>query len=184
MALTITIKGNGTVDKVVDENSTTLTAKPNDEWNFKHFKTDSDTITDNPYTIEVVADFEVIATFYMTVVSYIRGKVGFEITDSAIDAILLERGVDGNTDVSDLSFEEKELLYADALMWGATLPTVYSGTKESDGGWTHTEGSSTIQASDKKRFEAIAQEIYSKYNDPKKVKSKIKIVNLNGYYRR
>lgn len=184
MPLTITIKGNGTVDKVVDENSTTLTAKPNDEWSFKHFFDGSSIITDNPYIVTVIGDMEVTTIFYMSVSSYIKGKVGFDITDSAIDAILLERGFDGNSDVLELSSKDKDLIYADALMWGVTLPSTYSGSKDSDGGWTHTEGSSTIQASDKKRFEAIAQEIYARYNDPKKAKSKIKIVNLNGFYRK
>lgn len=178
MALTITIKGNGTVDKVVDENSTTLTAKPSEGWNFKYFQIGSDEIKDNPYSFDAVGEEEVLATFYMSIVSYLKGKVGFEISDSALNAILADRGTDSTTDISDITEKQRELLYADVLMWGATLPTTYSGAKESDGGWSHTEGSSTIQAADKKRFESIANDIYSKYNDPKRAKSKIKIINL------
>jgi len=117
MALTITIKGNGNVDKVVDGNSTTLTAKPSDGWNFKYFQIGSDEIKDNPYSFEAVGEVEVLATFYMSIVSYLKGKVGFEIPDSSLDSILADRGINADTDISDLTVEQRELFYADVLMW-------------------------------------------------------------------
>lgn len=178
MALTITIKGNGTVDKVVDGNTTTLTAKPSEGWNFKYYKIGSDEIKDNPYSFEAVGEVEVLAAFYMSIVSYLKGKVGFDVPDATLNAILSDRGIDANTDIVELTEKQRDLLYADVLIWGATLPTTYSGVKESDGGWSHTEGSSTIQSADKKRFESIANDIYLKYNDPRKAKAKIKIINL------
>lgn len=184
MALTITIKGSGTVDKVVDGISITLTATPNNEWSFKYFLIGSDTVTDNPYTSDFIDIAEVIATFYMSIESYLKGKIGFVITDSAISAILTDRGIEANADINDLTEKQRELLYADVLIWGATLPTTYSGAKDSDGGWTHTGETSTIQQGDKTRFENIANAIYAKYNDKRKAKSEIKLINLNGFYRR
>lgn len=178
MALTITIKGNGTVDKVVDGNSTTLTAKPSEGWNFKYFQIGSDEIKDNPYSFEAVGEEEVLATFYMSIVSYLKGNVGFKIPDSSLDSILADRGINTDTDIYDLTVEQRELLYADVLMWGTTMPTAYSGAKESDGGWSHTGETSTIQKADKERWYNIAQEVYNRYNDPKKAKSKIKLINL------
>lgn len=178
MALTITIKGNGTVDKVVDGNSTTLTAKPSEGWNFKYFQIGSDEIKDNPYSFEAVGEEEVLATFYMSIVSYLTGKAGFDVPEITINAILADREVDATADINDLTRKTKDLLFADVLMYGTTLPTTYSGAKESDGGWTHTGETSTIQKADKERWYNAAQAIYSLYNDPKKAKSSIKIVNL------
>ena len=40
----------------------------------------------------------------------------------------------------------KDLLYADVLIFGATMPSVYGNVNDSDGGWSHQEGSSTINA--------------------------------------
>lgn len=178
MALTITIKGNGNVDKVVDENSTTLTAKPSEGWKFKYFQIGSDEIKDNPYSFEAVGEVEVLATFYMSIVSYLKGKAGFDVPEITISAILADREVDATADIDDLTRKTKDLLFADVLMYGTTLPTTYSGTKESDGGWSYTGGSSTIQKADKERWYNAAQAIYNLYNDPKKAKSKIRIINL------
>ena len=119
----------------------------------------------------------------MTVEEYLRGKVGFEVTDEAIGTILVDRGVTVGVDVSTLISKDKELLYADILMWAATRPSSYTGSKDSDNGWSHTEASSTLLKSDKERFESIANGIYAKYNDPKRRKSKINIINLNGICR-
>lgn len=117
----------------------------------------------------------------MTIEEYLKGKVGFEVTDQAISTILFDRQIEIGSNPDGLTTKQKELAYADVLMWGATRPSSYIGTKESDGGWSQTQASSTLLKSDKERFEAIANDIYAKYNDPKKTKSKIKIVNLYGF---
>ena len=94
-----------------------------------------------------------------------------------IDVILLKRGVDFDADISDLTTEMKDLLYADVLIFGATMPSVYGNVNDSDGGWSHQEGSSTINAADKKRFESIANDIYKRYND-NNYSASIRIVSL------
>lgn len=119
----------------------------------------------------------------MTIEEYLKGRVGFDITDQAISTILLDREINAGAEVGDLTQKQKDLAYADMLMWGATRPSSYTGSKDSDGGWSRTEASSTLLKSDKERFAAIANEIYIKYNDPKRAKSKIKIVNLYGFSR-
>lgn len=117
----------------------------------------------------------------MTIEEYLKGKVGFEVTEHAISTILLDRQIEIGSDPGSLTTKQKELAYADVLKWGATRPSSYTGSKESDGGWSQTNASSTLLKSDKERFEAIANDIYIKYNDPKRTKSKIKIVNLYGF---
>lgn len=114
----------------------------------------------------------------MTIESYLRGRVGFDVTDDALASILSDRDIDADSDDKDLSKKQKELLYADLLYWAATRPSSYTGSKESDGGWSHTEGSSTLLKSDKERFEEIANNIYDRYDDDRKAQSDIRIINL------
>lgn len=112
-----------------------------------------------------------------TVEEYLRGKVGFDVPDLTVTSILIDREIPDGIDVSELSAKQRELAYADLLMWGATNPTSYSGTNEADGSWSHAEGSKTISVSDKNRWTAMANSIYEKYGDVK-FKATIKIVNL------
>lgn len=119
----------------------------------------------------------------MTIESYLRGLVGFDITDEALESILFDRNIIANTDAATLTRKHKDLLYADTLMWAATKPSSYTGTKESDGGWSYTAGSSTLLKSDKERFEEIANSIYDRYDDERKAQTDIRIINLNGFFR-
>lgn len=113
----------------------------------------------------------------ITIEEYLRGKVGFEVSDSTLTSILIDRAIPEQTDVCDISVKNRELAYADLLMWGATNPTSYSGSKEADGGWSHTEGSKTISVSDKNRWASMANSIYEKYDD-NNLKPRIRIFNL------
>lgn len=119
----------------------------------------------------------------MTIESYLRGRVGFNVTDEALASILSDRDITAGIDDGELSRKQKELLYADLLRWASTRPSSYTGAKDSDGGWVHTGESSTLLKSDKERFEEIAQSIYERYDDDRKAQSEIRIINLNGFYR-
>ncbi|PXV62374.1 hypothetical protein CLV62_12063 [Dysgonomonas alginatilytica] len=177
MKSTVHISGEGKTEKVIDENSITLTAIPDVGWTFKHFVNGESTFTDNPYTLESTEDVEITAAFYVTIEDYLIGLVGFDVNEIALNSIRVFREIEKNSDVSELSMKDKELLYADLLMWAASSPTSYTGSKDSDGGWTHTEAGKTISVTDKKRFENTAKSIYKKYQD-KKYNSGIKLVNL------
>lgn len=177
MNFSIDIKGEGKVEKVVDENSTTLTAIPDESWTFKYFIVDDETITDNPHTLKIEEGTTIQAVFYVAIEEYLKGLVGFDVTEQALNSIRMYRNIEKYTDVSELTIRDKELLYADLLMWAASSPTSYTGSKDSDGGWTHTEAGKTISVTDKKRFENSAKSIYKKYQD-KKYSSGIKLVNL------
>ena len=177
MIITIDIKGEGKVDKVVNGNVTTLTAIPDESWAFKCFLIGDAEVTENPHTLILSENKLITATFYVTIEDYLRGLVGFDITESALNSIRVFRDIEKYSDVSELTVKEKELLYADLLMWAASSPTSYTGSKDSDGGWTHTEAGKTISVTDKKRFENTAKSIYKKYQD-KKYTSGIKLVNL------
>lgn len=114
----------------------------------------------------------------ISIEEYLRGKVGFDVSDSALTSILIDRKVNKGADVSVLDQKTKDLAYADLLMWGATNPSSYTGSKNSDGGWTHTDASKTITTTDKKEWRKQADAIYREYGD-KKYKSRVRKINLN-----
>lgn len=174
MEIVIDIIGEGKVEKVADSNAATLTAIPNESWTFKHFLIGNTPNAENPLSVTVT---EVTAVFYISIEDYLKGLVGFDVTESVLNSIRIYREIKKGTDVAELSNKEKDLLYADLLMWASTSPTSYTGTKEADGGWSKTEANKTISVTDKKRFENLAMSIYKKYLD-RKYNPSIKIVNL------
>ena len=184
MALTINIKGKGKVDKVVEDDSATLTATAEESWLFKYFLIGDIQYSANPYTFECDgSDLVIDSTFYIPIESYLRGLVAFEVPDSAITANLLYRKVEFNADPDDLTEKQKDLLLADVLRWGSTSPSSYTGKKESDGGWSSTGESKTVSSADKKRFAEMANDIYIKYGDSRKSSANIKAFSWNGFYR-
>lgn len=209
MAFEVNINGEGTVDKVVDGNTATLTAIPDNYWTFKYytvrytqdnietadleeftklfpntilgFKNGEtivvETVYENPYTLSNIEGKTVISTFYVTLEDYLRGLVDFDVSEQALNSIRMYRGIKKGADVSELSQRTRDLAYADLLMWASTSPSSYTGGKDSDGGWSHTESSKTITVSDKKRFESMAKAIYKLYQD-RRYTSSIRIVSL------
>lgn len=209
MALVVNITGEGKVEKVVENTSTTLTAIPDEYWTFKNYvikyvleKIDTidlnkytelhpntilgiksgevvvtETIYDNPYTITESENKTVQTTFYVTIEDYLKGLVDFDVSEQALNSIRIYRGIKKGADINELSQKTKDLAYADLLMWASTSPSSYTGGKDSDGGWSHTESSKTLSVTDKKRFESMAMAIYKRYQD-KRYTSSIKIVNL------
>lgn len=184
MGLTINIEGKGKVEKVVEVNFATLTAIPEESWLFKCFVVAEIQYSENPYIFEYDgSDLVVDSIFYIPIESYLRGLVGFDVTDSALTSILLSRKIAFNADINDLTQKELDLLYADLLMWALTNPSSYTGAKQSDGGWSQTEASKTITATDKKRYEKMANDIYIKYNDSRKLSANIRAFSWNGIYK-
>lgn len=115
----------------------------------------------------------------ITIEDYLRGMVGFDVPESALSVIRINRKIQKGTDVNELEQKTIDLAYADLLMWGSTNPSSYTGAKNSDGGWTQTEASKTLTVSDKREFKNQAMAIYKKYGDPR-YSSKIRIINLYG----
>ena len=74
-----------------------------------------------------------------TIEEYLRGCVGFEVTDSAISTILIDRGIAPGTDVSTLEKRQKDLCRADLYMWCASPPSVTGSVEDANGVWKHKE---------------------------------------------
>ena len=120
----------------------------------------------------------------LTIEQYLRGKVGYDIPDTAIASILVDRSISSGTDVSALSadsFENtklRELCTADLYMYCASTPSTISSKREQDGGWTSESGGTQHSAYDARQLRAAAQAIYDKYGVTVVTTSTIRIIDL------
>lgn len=112
-----------------------------------------------------------------TIEEYLRGCVGFEVTDSAISTILIDRGIAPGTDVSTLEKRLKDLCRANLYMWCASTPSVTGSVEDANGVWKHKEGGTQSSAYDKRYLRQMANDIYALYGENVR-KSSVRIVNL------
>ena len=103
----------------------------------------------------------------MIIAAYLKGKVAFEVTDEAISTTLEDREIVESIDSTTLTTQQKELLYADLLMYGSTKASSTTGEKKTHGGFSHTAKSETFRNPADWKIEA--NRIYKKYGDPKYV---------------
>lgn len=101
----------------------------------------------------------------MNIVEYLRGKVGFEVTDSAIQVILEDRDIYEGEDSTDIDLRTKELATADLYMWCASTPSKQNTSFEADGGWKSQKGGWESSAFDKRNLREMANAIYAKYGE-------------------
>ena len=181
MILSVNITGSGTVSGGGTLNTgvtATLAATPVTGWTFKHFEKDGTLYTDNPYSFGVPAQNVIVnALFYVTFEDYISGKVGFDINDLALNSIRIKRNIDYAADVTTLTIRTLELAEADALMWYATSASSYTGVKDSDGGWSHQEASSSLSSQDRSSMKSTALSLYRKWGENNGYGT-IRLVNL------
>lgn len=100
-----------------------------------------------------------------TAEQYVRGVVNMELGDEIIANILLDRNVSPDYPVSDLDLRTKMLLKADVYMACSAMPSVAVSVDDADGNWRHKEGGGQISETDKRRWSAIANNIYAQYGE-------------------
>jgi hypothetical protein len=98
----------------------------------------------------------------MLITEWIKGKVGFDISDLAVQAILEDREIGLTADTSTLTVRQKELSWADALMIYVTSPNKGSYTLR-DGDSQETTGSEYFV--DRDRILAFANSLYTKWGE-------------------
>lgn len=113
----------------------------------------------------------------MTVEEYLYGCVGFDVAESAIATILVDRSVEPGSSILALDKRTKDLCKADLYMWCASTPSKIGSVEEADGYWKHKEGGTESSAFDKRNLRAMANDIYKKYGE-NVIKSPIKINSL------
>jgi hypothetical protein len=97
--------------------------------------------------------------------AFLRGCVGYSVTDEALISIFVKRGVEVGTPAMSLPLRTLELCKADLYIYCATLPSTTSTVEDADAGWRHKEGGTQKGASDNVRLIQMANEIYSKYGE-------------------
>lgn len=158
-----------------------LEATPASSNIFKWFILDGNKILSNPYFFDATsADVELDCLFETPFENYILGMVPFLLPEVAINNIRTKRGVLFQQGVETISSEILELSYADALIYGSTMPQSVTGTKDSDGSWSHSEGTVAISNSDKSFYRSMALNIYKKYGEISACPSGLRFENLNG----
>lgn len=186
-SVTVDIVGAGTVSGsgvYVGTPEITLQATASSSNMFQRWTVNGVEVLSNPYTftpsVETVA---VVAYFITTIESYLSGIVPNFLTEAMLNTIRIRRGIAYNADVTTLATQTLELATADAYMLAATMPSSYTGSKDSDGGWSHSEASHTLSVADKGFYKAQAQAIYKKYLDSA-YRATVSMTALNGtpYY--
>lgn len=113
---------------------------------------------------------------------WLSGMVDYPISDKTLNAILFNRGVPIGSPADAVSLRDRELCYADILIWMTTSSQTSSATIDSDGGWTHQESAKNV--TDKNSLRTKALSIYKKYGDAMAAEdvkvSKVRIRNLYG----
>lgn len=110
-----------------------------------------------------------------TVLDWLCDVVNFPVSEGAAKDIIVERGVDPSSSVTDVDKRDKDLCKADLYVWLCTSPTRRGDTQDSDNSWSHKEGGFTLSADDKNRLMAMANNIYDMYEEEPVCKRVIKL---------
>lgn len=113
----------------------------------------------------------------ITIEEYLHGCVGFEITESAITTILVDRNIKPGTLVSEMEKRIRDLCRADLYMWCASTPSITGSVEDANGVWKHKEGGTQSSAYDKRNLRQMANDIYTLYGENIKG-SKIRITGF------
>lgn len=97
--------------------------------------------------------------------SYLRGCVGYSVTDDAITSILFNRGIQPGSYISDMTKKQLDLSRADVYMWCSLLPSVSGTVSDADAGWKHSEGGMQASSLDKSNLISMANAIYLMYGE-------------------
>lgn len=94
----------------------------------------------------------------MNTFEYFRGKVGFELSPETVEVMLIDRGHSASIELANLTAADRQLLYADILVYGATIMNgrVKRGSFEN-----------SVDNKLAKEYLSIANGIYKDYSDDK-----------------
>ena len=114
-----------------------------------------------------------------TVETWLRGMVDFDFSPEALAAILLNRGIEAGTAADSLTEKQRDLCYADILMYAAGSSVKASGEYISDNGYQLQKSAKNVF--DRKAMRDQAMRLYAKWDDPRAeeaASSKFKMRNL------
>lgn len=96
-----------------------------------------------------------------SIAQYVFDSINFSLPEGTVRAFLEKRGIDGNLPYKDYADKSKvELVRADLFMWMVNGASVVGAVKDSDNGWSHSDGGYTLSKEDKRLLTAAANAIY------------------------
>lgn len=94
---------------------------------------------------------------------YLRDLTAFDVTDGAIENVLIDAGVPAGSEVESLTVRQMDLCKAYTYLWCASTPSITGSVEDSDGGWSHKEGGKQSSAYDKRLMRQMGLDLLAKY---------------------
>ena len=104
---------------------------------------------------------------------YLRDLTAYDITEGALENVLLDAGISEDAYWDELTVKQKDLGKAYTYLWCASTPSISGSVEDSDSGWSHREGGKQSSAYDKRLMRQMGLDLLAKYAI--KVKSTIHI---------
>ncbi len=94
---------------------------------------------------------------------FLKDLTAFDITDGAIENVLIDADVPEDAVWEELSVKQRDLCKAYTYLWCASTPSVTGSVEDSDNGWSHKEGGKQSSAYDKKLMRQMGLDLLAKY---------------------
>ncbi len=94
---------------------------------------------------------------------YLKDLTAFDITDGAIENVLIDAGVPAGSEVTSLTVKQMDLCKAYTYLWCASTPSITGSVEDSDSGWSHREGGKQSSAYDKRLMRQMGLDLLAKY---------------------
>lgn len=115
-----------------------------------------------------------------TIEQWLKGMVDYDVPSNTIQAILFNNGIRQCTPVEYTTDKQRDLSYADLLIWLSSSSTATSGEYVSDGGWQHQKSNKNV--TDRVGLRKQAMSLYAKWNSEKANLSNANSVNIKSLY--
>ena len=164
--VTVLVRGSGVINGVGTYpagREVEIEAIPVSYMRFKHWVYEDQIIEDNPYQfIALEKEMNFIAQFYMTIEEYLKGMIGYPVSDASIYAAETNRSIVFGSDTANITERQRDLALADLITIICQSPST-TGVEDAMGDWKHK--SSGVAVSNISVLMKRANAIYSKYNE-------------------
>lgn len=94
---------------------------------------------------------------------FLRDLTAFDITDGAIENVLIDAGIPEDANWEELTVKQRDLGKAYTYLWCASTPSITGSVEDSDSGWSHREGGKQSSAYDKRLMRQMGLDLLAKY---------------------